>query len=132
MPISDAAISACASWSSVIPAAAKIASSKVGGSRRTRRVPYLVCQSSLIGASQIDRGYLGTKMLHCNMKLVRQCCHALESVYFGSVVNFDRSCRRREPLQVADEVARRRNREMRQQRSAIGPLFEEDQSHRVL
>src|SRR5262249_14131445 len=50
--------------------------SRVGGSRRTRRVPYLVCQSSLIGASQIDRRYLGTHMLHCNMKTSWQCCHA--------------------------------------------------------
>src|SRR6478752_710091 len=34
-----------------MPTAAKIASSSVGGSRRTRRVPYFVFQSSLIGAS---------------------------------------------------------------------------------
>jgi hypothetical protein len=54
-PISDAAISACASWSSVMPMAAKIASSSVGGSRRTRRAPYLVFQSSLIGASHLIR-----------------------------------------------------------------------------
>src|SRR5579864_3320730 len=47
-PISDAAISACSLWSSVMPAAAKIASSNVGGSRRTRRGPYLVFQSWLI------------------------------------------------------------------------------------
>jgi hypothetical protein len=33
--------------------AAKIASSSVGGSRRTRRGPYLVFQSSLIAASPI-------------------------------------------------------------------------------
>src|SRR5437899_4183375 len=36
-----------------MPTAAKIASSSVGGSRRTRRVPYFVFQSSLIGASHL-------------------------------------------------------------------------------
>src|SRR6187551_1237851 len=36
-----------------MPTAAKIASSSVGGSRLTRRVPYFVFQSSLIGASQM-------------------------------------------------------------------------------
>src|ERR1700759_957176 len=51
IPIRDAAISACASTLSVRPTAAKIAWSKVGGSRRTRRVPYLVFQSSRIAAS---------------------------------------------------------------------------------
>src|SRR6478735_4467674 len=36
-----------------MPIAAKMASSSVGGSRRTRRVPYFVFQSSLIGASHL-------------------------------------------------------------------------------
>src|SRR5438445_9587919 len=37
-----------------MPTAAKIASSSVGGSRLTRRVPYFVFQSSLIGASHLN------------------------------------------------------------------------------
>src|SRR5437764_6898501 len=71
-----------------MPTAAKIASSSVGGSRRTRRVPYLVCQSSLIEASHIDRQYLGSLMLHCNMKLAWQSSHALQLLYFRRVVDF--------------------------------------------
>src|ERR1700690_371017 len=55
MPISDAAISACSLWSSVMPAAAKIASSSVGGSRRTRRGPYFVFQSWLIADPLFSR-----------------------------------------------------------------------------
>src|SRR5207248_7318739 len=54
-----------------------IASSSVGGSRRTRRLPYLVFQSSLIGASSFGPRYLGGLMLHCNMNLVRQSSYAL-------------------------------------------------------
>src|SRR5262249_9821812 len=48
--IKDAAISTCAATSSVSPRAAAIASWRVGGSRRTRRGPYLVFQTSLIGS----------------------------------------------------------------------------------
>src|SRR5882757_2258449 len=132
IPISAAAISACCSWSSVMPMAAKIASSSVGGSRRTRRVPYLVCQSSLIEASHIDRRYLRTLMLHCNMKLAWQSSHALQLFQSGCVVKLDGRgicCKR---MQRADEVARRRDGKMRKQRGAIGPLFEEHQAQRVL
>src|ERR1700722_16977754 len=62
-PISEAAISACSLWSSVMPDAAKIASSSVGGSHRTRRGPYLVFQYWLIAdplcSRQISRdGYV--------------------------------------------------------------------------
>src|SRR2546423_5071649 len=110
-----------------MPMAAKIASSRVGGSRRTRRVPYLVCQSSLIEASHIDRQYLGSLMLHCNMKLAWQSSHALQLLYFRRVVDFDRGRGRRQRLQRLDEVARGRNGEMRQQRRPIGPLLEENQ-----
>src|ERR1043166_9681954 len=111
-----------------MPAAAKIASSRVGGSRRTRRGPYLVCQSSLIGASQIDRQYLGTRMLHCNMKFAWQCCHALEFIHFGRVIDLDGRRGRGDRLQPAHEVARGRNGKMRDKGGAIGPLFEENQS----
>src|SRR5579872_1962984 len=55
IPISDAAISACSFGSSVMPAAAKIASSRVGGSCRTRRGPYFVFQSWLIADSSIAK-----------------------------------------------------------------------------
>jgi hypothetical protein len=41
-------------------------------------VPYLVFQSSLIGASHLFGRYLGALMLHCNMELVRQTSHALQ------------------------------------------------------
>src|SRR5579864_5636362 len=86
-PISDAAISACSLWSSVMPAAAKIASSNVGGSRRTRRGPYLVFQSWLIAHLCFGERHLRSAMLHCNMKLVRQ------SSYGGSraeMISLDR------------------------------------------
>src|ERR1700721_3941436 len=42
-----------------MPIAAKIASSSVGGSRLTRRGPYLVFQSSLMGAPRMMWEYLG-------------------------------------------------------------------------
>src|SRR5262245_4235617 len=48
MSISAAAISACSCGSSVSPLAAKIASSSVGGSHRTRRGPYSVFQDLLM------------------------------------------------------------------------------------
>src|SRR5215813_5742689 len=60
-----------------MPTAAKMASSSVGGSRRTRRVPYLVFQSSLIGGLDSDPEYLGSAMLHCNMNLMWQSSYAL-------------------------------------------------------
>src|SRR5262245_25102202 len=47
-PIKDAAISTCCWRLSVNPRAAKIASSSVGGSCLTRRLPYLVFQALLI------------------------------------------------------------------------------------
>src|SRR5436190_9279835 len=115
-----------------MPMAAKIASSSVGGSRRTRRVPYLVCQSSLIEASHIDQRYLGTLMLHCNMKLAWQGSHALQFFQPGGVVKLDGRGVCRERMQRANEVARGRDRKMRKQRGAIGPLFEEHQAKRVL
>ena len=60
-----------------MPTAAKIASSRVGGSRRTRRVPYLVFQSSLMGASRLVPGYLVGVLLHCNMNLMWHVSYAL-------------------------------------------------------
>src|SRR5580700_2523762 len=48
--IRDDAISTCSCRSSVSPRAAAIASWRVGGSRRTRRGPYLVFQTSLMVA----------------------------------------------------------------------------------
>src|SRR5207244_2063920 len=78
-----------------MPTAAKIASSSVGGSRRTRRFPYLVFQSSLIGASSFGPRYLGALMLHCNMNLARQSSYALTVsealwLYCISIVGFVR------------------------------------------
>src|SRR4051794_39283320 len=64
-----------------MPTAAKIASSSVGGSRRTRLVPYFVFQSSLIGASHLLRRYLGALMLHCNMKFAWQYSHAFYNFF---------------------------------------------------
>src|ERR1700742_188119 len=90
IPIKDAAISACASRSSVMPIAAKMASSSVGGSRRTRRGPYLVFQSSLIEASPLIPPYLGPLMLHCNMYLGWQSSHALQFFQPCGVVDFQR------------------------------------------
>src|SRR5260370_23306913 len=98
-----------------MPVAAKMASSSVGGSRRTRRGSSLVFQSSLIGPSIFGLKYLGAHMLHCNIKLVWQSSYALsDSKAFQpcSVINLDRRGRCGERLQRADEIARSRHREM--------------------
>src|SRR6476660_7278908 len=50
-----------------MPTAAKIASSSVGGSRRTRRVPYFVFQSSLIKCLASSAG----------SDRIRTCCSRL-------------------------------------------------------
>src|SRR5262249_45468637 len=63
MPISAAAISACCCGSSVSPAAAKIASSSVGGSSRTLRGPYLVFQGLLMVATHSARSRRSE--IHC-------------------------------------------------------------------
>src|SRR5258706_162537 len=100
-----------------MPIAAKIASSSVGGSRRTRRRPYFVFQSSLIGASCLILKYLGGLMLHCNMKLVWQSSYALIDLKIfqsGGVVNLDRRGCGGDRLQRSDEIARGGDREMRQ------------------
>src|SRR5215469_15297674 len=59
-----------------MPTAAKIASSRVGGSRRTRRGPYFVFQSSLMVVSRLAREYLELTLLHCNMNLMWQVSYA--------------------------------------------------------
>src|SRR5882724_6172438 len=69
-----------------MPIAAKIASSSVGGSRRTRRDPYFVFQSSLIGASQLIGRCLRALMLHCNMKMAWQYSHALQLHNFSNLI----------------------------------------------
>src|SRR5689334_19083884 len=94
MPMSDAAISACCSSSSVMPTAAKIASSRVGGSRRTRRVPYFVFQSSLMVVSRSSPSYLCGALLHCNANLIWQVSYARPQItgffavsYFGDRIS---------------------------------------------
>src|SRR6476660_9786509 len=61
-----------------MPTAAKIASSSVGGSRRTRRVPYFVFQSSLIKslASSPGSDWIGT----CYSRLCRGAHSSREPV----------------------------------------------------
>src|SRR3954453_11377954 len=71
-------------------------------------------------------------MLHCNMKLAWQSSHALQLFQSGSLVKLDGRGGCRERMQRTDEVTRRRDGKMRQQRGAIGPLFEEHQAQRVL
>src|ERR1700684_2436138 len=109
-----------------------MASSSVGGSRLTRRGPYLVFQSSLIGASHHMRRYLGVLMLHCNMKLQWQYSHALQFLQPGRVVDLKRRGGGGERLQGADEIARGRHGKMSQQRGAVRPLLDKHQSQRVL
>src|SRR5687767_4438313 len=115
-----------------MPTAAKIASSSVGGSRRTRRVPYFVFQSSLIGASQSD----------CRDTYVPSCCIAirishgntamrLQSLKSGSVIQFDGGGLIGELLQRSHELARGRDCKMHPQGRAIGPLLEKHQPQRV-
>src|ERR1700722_1114211 len=118
-----------------MPIAAKIASSSVGGSRRTRRVPYLVFQSSLMGAPRMMWEYLGLRMLHCNMKLMWQYSHAfVNSKAFQpcGVINLECWAGGGERLQRADEIARGRHREMRHQRGPIRPLLDKHQPERIL
>ena len=68
--MSAAAISACCCGSSVRPRAAVIASFKVGGSKRTRRVPYFVFQTVVIieipdPMAQDDLGWTQPKIIGC-------------------------------------------------------------------
>src|ERR1700733_280477 len=93
-PMSDAAMSACSLKSSVMPAAAKIASSRVGGSRRTRRGPYFVFQSWLIADPLVWRGIFkgGHVALEYETDVAIQLCILPTSEILDprSVKNFDR------------------------------------------
>ena len=67
-------------------------------------------------------------MLHCNMNLAWQHSHALQFLQSSRVVKLDGRGGRRERLQRANKITRGGDREMRQQRGPISPLFDEHQS----
>ena len=111
-----------------MPTAAKIASSSVGGSRRTRRVPYFVFQSSLIGASHLiaEIPRCPYVALQYEFRMAIQPC-----IYnFSSLVASYSSM-----VWPPRRLQRRRNRARRGPKcasgGAIGPLLEKHQPQRV-
>src|SRR5262249_32319966 len=106
-----------------MPTAAKMASSSVGGSRRTRRGPYLVFQSSLIGGLASDAGLPREchVALQYEFDVANQLCTGefSQTVQLLCIVDLDRWRSGRERAKRADEISRRRHGEMRCKRRAI-------------